>query len=57
MEKTVRCNMCGWEGTDDELKIFVDLSDNNVSHDIQYFKGCPFCETDEYLMDMENNED
>ena len=49
----VRCNNCGWEGYENDLKLFTDLSDNNVSHDIQYFKGCPECETDAYLMDIE----
>ena len=49
----VRCNNCGWEGYENDLKLFTDLSDNNVSHDIQYFKGCPECKTDDYLMDIE----
>ena len=56
MEKKfeVRCNNCEWEGYEEDLQIFTDLSDNNVSHDIHYFKGCPNCKTDDYLMDIEN---
>jgi hypothetical protein len=49
----VKCNNCDWEGYEEDLQIFTDLSDNNVSHDIHYFKGCPDCKTDGYLMDIE----
>lgn len=34
------------------LKQFVDMSDNDTSHDIHYFWGCPNCGTDEYLTDI-----
>jgi len=37
---------------DGELKQFTDLSGYNISHDIQYFWGCPNCQTDEYLTDI-----
>ena len=43
-----------WEGTEEELETFVDLSDSDVGHDIGYYPGCPNCQTDEYLMDLEN---
>jgi Zn finger protein HypA/HybF involved in hydrogenase expression len=49
---TIKCNKCDWEGTEEELKVFVDLSDNEISHDIQYIKGCPECENDSFLMDI-----
>jgi hypothetical protein len=50
----VLCNNCLWEGTEEELETFVDLSDNDIDHDVQYFRGCPNCETDSYLMNIEN---
>lgn len=51
-EDTVRCNNCYWTGVEDELQTFVDLSDQLVGHDINYFKGCPECKTDDYLIDL-----
>ena len=54
MEKnTVRCNWCDWEGTEDDLVTCVDLSDKEIGHDINYFKGCPNCRADDYLIDIE----
>ena len=50
---TVICNNCLWEGVEEELKTFVDLSDENIGHEIGYVRGCPICETDHYLMDIE----
>lgn len=44
-EPTVLCNMCGWEGVEEDLEQFEDLSG-------EIFKGCPHCETDGYLMDI-----
>lgn len=44
------CNNCGFTGEEEDLKTIVDLSDNPISHDIQYITVCPCCETDEYLM-------
>jgi hypothetical protein len=55
-EQLVRCNNCYWEGSEDELKTFVDLSDNDISHDIQYFRGCPNCETDDCLMNIDDDQ-
>ena len=41
----VRCTMCEWEGTDEDLMFGED--------DRGYFHGCPHCHTDAYLMDAE----
>jgi len=51
-QNTVRCNNCMWEGVEDDLKTFTDLGDN-LGHNVEYFKGCPDCQTDSYLMDLE----
>ena len=45
MIETVKCNSCQFIGFEDNLEI---LKDNT-----EYFKGCPNCKTDEYLMDIE----
>ena len=50
---TILCNNCLWEGVEEELETFVDLSDENIGHEIGYMRGCPICETDSYLMDIE----
>lgn len=50
---TVRCNNCLWEGVEDELETFVDLETEVVGNEIHYLRGCPECETDEYLTDIE----
>ena len=52
MENTIICNNCLWEGNEEELKTFTDLSDNEVNHDINYSIGCPNCETDDYLQNI-----
>ena len=44
----IRCNKCYWTGTDEELKSLVD--------DDGYFLGCPNCETDGHLMDLDDGE-
>jgi hypothetical protein len=54
-EEIIRCNNCFHyyydeitdERNNNSLKIFFD-SDNK-----EFFKGCPDCETDEYLMDID----
>ena len=51
MENTVRCNNCNWEGVEEELQIFQEETDAD-SIDRSFFKGCPNCETDDYLMDL-----
>ena len=45
----IRCNNCYWEGEEEDLKDFVDLESKK---EVLYFKGCPNCKTDEYLMDL-----
>lgn len=45
------CNDCGWEGSYEDLKTIVDLSDHHLSHDIRYFEVCPQCESDQFLED------
>ena len=49
--KTVRCNNCMNEYTEDELQVFTDLGDG--TKEVNYFNGCPQCESDKYLMDLE----
>lgn len=44
-----RCNNCmSYFESDDELKLFYE-DENNLETG---FKGCPKCETDGYLMDL-----
>ena len=45
MIEAVKCNDCQFIGEEDDLEI---LKDNT-----EYFKGCPNCKTDSYLMDIE----
>ena len=45
MIETVKCNECQFIGNEDNLEI---LKDNT-----EYFKGCPNCKTDSYLMNIE----
>ena len=40
----VRCNTCMWQGEEEDLVLFED--EDGLG------KGCPKCETDEYLMDV-----
>lgn len=40
----VKCNMCEWEGMEDDLELLYDG---------EYYNGCPKCKTDAYLMDIE----
>jgi len=45
----VRCNMCSTHfADDDELELMEDKDG--------YFKGCPTCKTDGYLMDIEEQD-
>ena len=41
----VRCNKCMWEGEEEDLVMFEDEDG--------FGKGCPKCETDAYLMDVD----
>lgn len=42
----IRCNKCYWKGEEEGLRQFTD--------DAGYFLGCPNCETDNYLMDIDD---
>lgn len=53
MKNEVKCNNCGWEGYENNLEIFEDDC-KEQRFDRPFFKGCPNCETDDYLMDIEN---
>jgi hypothetical protein len=46
----VECNNCDWYGNENDLKVYNDLSDNDISHDIEYYKGCPNCSTTDYII-------
>lgn len=53
---TIRCNMCGGEWlSDDDLALIrgKTFPIPNGKTDTEWFKGCPDCGTDEYLMDIE----
>ena len=39
----IKCNDCDFVGFENNLEIFADNT--------EYFKGCPNCKTDEYLVD------
>ena len=41
----VKCNLCGWKGTDEDLERGEDEQGS--------FDGCPICTTDAYLQDQE----
>jgi len=52
---SVKCNWCDWQGNEDELGTFnepnpIDKQDKTL----HFFRGCPNCKTDSYLMDIEN---
>ena len=51
----IRCNNCEkiFDG-DEDLTQLTDL--NGEGKEIEYYLGCPDCKTDEYLMDIEDNE-
>ncbi len=52
----VRCNFCYWVGDDEYLKTLALSINNPTSDNIEYIKCCPNCETDNYLMDIENEQ-
>lgn len=54
MCQRVRCNNCYWEGEEDELETFSDPIPDNPDTE-EYYKGCPTCKTDDYLIDIEQN--
>ena len=51
MEDKVRCNMCEWEGYEEDLALLNETS-NVDNTTLEYFKGCPNCKTDKYLQDI-----
>jgi hypothetical protein len=46
---TIRCTNCGREFVDDEDLILMQDTDGDWMH------ACPDCETDEHLMDLEDD--
>jgi hypothetical protein len=52
---TVKCNNCNWEGVEDELDVFEDTTKVIESIDRCFFKGCPHCKKDDFLMDINVN--
>jgi hypothetical protein len=44
----VQCNMCEWVGQEDELIIEMETPEESERN---FFKACPNCKTDDYLMD------
>ena len=45
LDTRVRCNMCMWEGNEEDLVLFEDEDG--------LWEGCPKCETDVYLINLE----
>jgi Pyruvate/2-oxoacid:ferredoxin oxidoreductase delta subunit len=48
----IKCNDCNFIGQEDDLEI---LEDNKSVIKTEYFKGCPNCKTDSFLMDVEKD--
>ena len=68
----VKCNMCGWEGEEKELALIETDEQNTITaiehnynvfrraklpENPQFYKGCFQCETDAYLMDINEEND
>lgn len=51
---SVRCNGCGWTGCDEDL-VLVSVPLKNHVEEFEHFNGCPNCETDSYLIDVEED--
>ena len=50
----VKCNDCGWSGFEEELVLLNTTNEHNDSDkSLYFFKACPNCHTDDYLMDIE----
>lgn len=46
-----QCTNCDWTGFEEDLIEYNETSKvDNIT--LEYFKGCPNCKTDEYLMDI-----
>ena len=54
MEKyEVKCNNCDWEGYEEDLSLLNESNPNNKEDkSLYFFKACPNCYTDDYLMDI-----
>lgn len=48
-EKNVRCNSCLNKYTEQELRLFDEISENKT----ETFLGCPECKTDKFLMNID----
>jgi len=48
-EDLVKCNMCEWVGEENQLTILMETP---KEEDRNFFKGCPNCKVDDYLMDI-----
>lgn len=46
----VKCNMCEWQGGEEDLEICKDEPEEGDITE-SFFRGCPNCKTDDYLMD------
>jgi Zn finger protein HypA/HybF involved in hydrogenase expression len=48
-EKSVKCNSCLNKYTEQELRLFDEISESKT----ETFLGCPECKTDEFLMNID----
>lgn len=48
----IKCNMCGKHFESGEDLAFIKEADKKTGKMLVY-KGCPYCKTDAYLMDIE----
>lgn len=57
IEEYIRCNNCMWVGMEEDLKLLSEENEYNPEDKTLYwFKGCPDCMTDSYLMDITKEE-
>ena len=51
IKHNIQCNNCNWTGFEEDLVMYNETSkvDNTT---LEFFKGCPNCKTDKYLMDI-----
>jgi hypothetical protein len=47
-DEKIKCNDCNFIGVEDDLEI--------LKHNTEYFKVCPNCKIDSYLMDVKELE-
>lgn len=63
----VKCNMCGKVfKTEEDIPLIIEWEDGSAEvlnknswrkPGGEAFRGCPYCKTDAYLMDMEGSDD